>query len=440
MIELPRTSASSGPGQFSTIGASAKTRRFWMALAIFLLFMLTNPLEFVIKGIVPGAQALSDPTTTRAIYPNVMLQLMVKAGLLAGFLFLAAPGWRLVPAVLRRAPLPFAFLVYAIASRSWSDTPGSTTTDIIYLATALTAGTALAIRFEAEELARVIGHAGVVIAFVSIIMIALFPTYGVHSPAEAAQGDLAGAWRGVYLQKNMLGQVMATFFAIYLLKGRELLGSRARQATALAVMLALVVGTRSASAFALLVLCAGGSIILFVLSRFTQIIIVLLAPILLLIIGALSSAVLSALGRGTDMSGRAFIWQAAGRMIAERPLFGYGYGSALMGGFTPYIISRFKAQNAHNGYIDLALSTGIIGSLLLYGAIAVAMVRAVQSRNTGGPNMLLATTLGTFVIGWLIAAFSEVMLRPNMPMGSLGIASLVILSCLGLDRRDAGSR
>lgn len=140
------------------------------------------------------------------------------------------------------------------------------------------------------------------------------------------------------------------------------------------------------------------------------------------------------------MSGRAFIWQAAGRMIAERPLFGYGYGSALMGGFTPYIISRFKAQNAHNGYIDLALSTGIIGSLLLYGAIAVAMVRAVQSRNTGGPNMLLATTLGTFVIGWLIAAFSEVMLRPNMPMGSLGIASLVILSCLGLDRRDAGSR
>jgi O-antigen ligase len=123
-------------------------------------------------------------------------------------------------------------------------------------------------------------------------------------------------------------------------------------------------------------------------------------------------------------------------MIAERPLFGYGYGSALMGGFTPYVISRFKAQNAHNGYIDLALSTGMIGSLLLYAAIAVAIVRAVRSRNAGGANVLLATTLGTFVVGWLIASFSEVMLRPNMPMGSLGIASLVVLSCLGMDRGE----
>ena len=108
MNELPRTSAPSDSRQFSAVGPSAKAGRLWIILAISLLFMLTNPLEFVIKGIVPGAQALSDPTTSRAIYPNVMLQMMVKAGVLAGFLILAAPGWRLVPVVLRRAPLPFA--------------------------------------------------------------------------------------------------------------------------------------------------------------------------------------------------------------------------------------------------------------------------------------------------------------------------------------------
>ena len=177
-------------------------------------------------------------------------------------------------------------------------------------------------------------------------------------------------------------------------------------------------------------LCGFIVLVVFVIKGVVKLALIFILPILGVIASALTGTILEMLGRGSDLSGRTEIWQAASRIFLERPLLGHGYGSATMGGFTPYIISRFKAQNVHNGYIDLALSSGAIGSLIFYLALAWAGARAIRVYKGGHDGALAVATVGTFTIGWLVSCLSEVSLRPNMPMGAMGIASLLVLATL----------
>jgi exopolysaccharide production protein ExoQ len=396
----------------------------------FMLFVLTNPLQFVIKGIVPGAAALSDPFTSRAIYSNVALQLIVKAAVLAVFGIGAITRLRASAAVLFRAPLLCAFFLYAVASIEWSDTPSNSINDVIYLITAITAGVATAAWFDSLDCARVFATAGLFIVFTSLIMVIFFPSYGVHQATELSAADLAGAWRGVYTHKNTLGQITAMFLVVYVFNGRELLGSRVAQLAAAALTLLLVIESRSASALVLVALGTIGYVFVFMLRGAVQLSLLIVSPVAIFISEVVKEKTLVLLGRGADLSGRTDIWEAAYRMILERPLLGYGYGSATMGGFTSYIIARFKAPNSHNGYIELALSAGLIGSLILYSAIATAVYRMIRSYEVSGSNELLIRTFAAFLITWSIANLSEISLGPSTPMGSLGFLVIVIGSSL----------
>ncbi|WP_421736124.1 O-antigen ligase family protein [Caulobacter sp.] len=410
------------------------TRLRLLGLA-FLLLMISNPWEFLIKGIVPGAASLTDPSTSRAIYANAHLQMALKGGILLALGGLAAWRWRAALRMPPRFPLLCAFYLYVACSVRWSETPGNSITDVIYLTTALLAGVVLVVWCDELSVARVIGYTGLLIAGFSLLTILALPLYGVHGAEEASQGGHAGAWRGVYTHKNALGQIMAVFFIIYAVKGRELLGARWIQYLAMALTLLLVLKSRSASAFVLVGLCGAAYGVFFLMQGLARVVCLMLAPPLLVMGLALKDVALQALGRGSDFSGRTEIWSAAYRMFIQQPLFGYGYGSASVGGLTPYIIARFHAQNTHNGYIDLALSAGLVGSLLLYGAVAWAIARAATAR---GPHVSLLTQVCViFLIGWGAAALSEVSLRPNLPMGALGFAILVVMSTLTRRRGES---
>lgn len=395
-----------------------------------LLLLLSNPLEFAVKGIIPGAASLVDPSTSRAIYANTHLQVMLKVGVLSAFALLLALKWRTALRLPLHAPLLCVFFLYVLTSVRWSETPGNSINDVVYLATALFAGGALICHFNARDAARVFGYAGLAIAVASLLTILFAPIYGVHNSAEASQGGHAGAWRGVYTHKNILGQMCATFFTIYLFKGREIFGSRWLQIFAAGLTLLLALKSRSASAFVLLAICCGGYLFLFVLRGVMRLVAVTVLPVIGLLAFTLRGAMLGLLGRGADLSGRTEIWDAAGRMIIAKPILGYGYGSATMGGLVPYIIQRFKAQNTHNGYIDLALATGALGSSLFYAALIWAVARAAIPAQNDPGRRLLVQVLSVFMLGWIGAAFSEVTLRPNMPMGALGFVVVVLLSCL----------
>ncbi|WP_428374274.1 O-antigen ligase family protein [Lichenicoccus sp.] len=397
-----------------------------LCAGVILMFWLSNPLELAIKGINPAAAGLVDPTTSRVIYANKYLQTLIRMAVLgsSGLPFLLNPaiGWR----ILMRAPMLCMFFAYAACSLLWSDTPANSLNDLVYLATALLTGMALAIYGSPGDAARIFALGGLAIGVVSLGVIALFPAYGVHQPSEIS----AGAWRGVYDDKNELGQVMAAFAVVYLVKGSQLFRPRLVWIGALGVSLLLAVASKSAAALAIIALGTSVYVLLFVLGGIVRVIALLAMPLVIAIASGLKDEFLALLGRNADLSGRTEIWAAAWRIIQQHMVYGNGYGSATMGGLVPYLVDRFKVAHTHNGYLDLALSGGVIGSALLYGAVATAIYRAIKAWDPKSETALLIETLSGFLICWSVSAFSEVTFRPNNPMGSLGMAALVVLSSL----------
>ena len=409
-------------------GATVPAVRF--AGLVFLLFMLTNPCEFLIKGIVPGAAFMVDPRTTQAVYGNVVLQLGVKAGMLAACFLPLLLNAGMALRLIRRNPPLVLFVVYVAISTLWSETPQISVNDVIYLITAVSAGVVMTLYLDARRAALVFGDAGVAIMIASLAMVVLLPAYGLHQASEGSQGGHYGDWRGVYTHKNILGPLMAIFFTIYATQGAALFRRPAVAGAAALLALTLVVASHSASALVIIALCMSAYVVLFVLRGIPRIIVLMLLPICLVTLLELKETLLLELGRDADLSGRTDIWKAAFQIFWEQPLFGYGYGSATMGGLTAYLVERFKAQNTHNGYIDLLLSGGIIGSLLLYLSFATALYRAWRAWHVNSDAAVLIRVLVIFVLGWAAAAFSETALRPNTPAGALGLVAIVLLSSL----------
>ncbi len=87
------------------------------------------------------------------------------------------------------------------------------------------------------------------------------------------------------------------------------------------------------------------------------------------------------LGRQEDarsLSGRVPLWTELTASIEERPLLGYGYGgfwtSERVGDISATL--KFPVAEAHSVYLDTVLSIGLVGAVVFFGAVAVAVGRA----------------------------------------------------------------
>jgi len=75
------------------------------------------------------------------------------------------------------------------------------------------------------------------------------------------------------------------------------------------------------------------------------------------------------LGREDDvgtLSGRGYIWPVCWEHISQRPWLGYGYGSFWTPARIEFFLEeiQFSIFEAHNGYLELLLGTGIVGCVL----------------------------------------------------------------------------
>gem|GEM_PF-4295029 len=78
------------------------------------------------------------------------------------------------------------------------------------------------------------------------------------------------------------------------------------------------------------------------------------------------------------------IWRACMPFLMRKPFFGYGYGSFWSDERIEDISDKvgFLALHAHNGYLDTALNTGLIGCICLTALLVIALNRCVrETRN-----------------------------------------------------------
>jgi exopolysaccharide production protein ExoQ len=275
-----------------------------------------------------------------------------------------------------------ALVFQALVSFSWAATPALVLQHSIAVFGTTLLGIALAVLLSVEEQLRLLSWMFRIIAVLSLACIILLPSYGISSFFESH-----GEWRGIFLHKNLLGAAMALSVLVEWQLPAHTRFSKFVKLLALVLSAVLLVFSGSATPmFALVVSLLFIEIYKFAAKRLRIPLYAIVLGTLLMIASGLtvlqtySGGVAGALGRSSDLTGRAEIWGYVWSYIPERPLLGYGY-SGFWGGASPESAAIDWAMGqmimySHNGYLEILLTLGAVGLFLTLGFLGKGINRA----------------------------------------------------------------
>jgi len=203
----------------------------------------------------------------------------------------------------------------------------------------------------------------------------LMPQLSIHQPTDFLEPQNAGSWRGVFAHKNEAGAMMNQFIFIGLFVARV----RSRALGALIVTLATIflIFAQSKASILLLPLVL---IVAAIIARGRRpligigLVVGVLAAFNLFSVGSVYFEfvhnLVASIMPDPTFTGRTDVWQFALQALAHRPLTGYGF-SAFWGtpqveyGLTENSSWVNTTTDAHNAYLNLALTTGLPGLALV---------------------------------------------------------------------------
>jgi O-antigen ligase len=202
----------------------------------------------------------------------------------------------------------------------------------------------------------------------------LLPQLAVHQATDFLEPEHAGEWRGVFAHKNQAGAVMVMIIFIGLFVMRMRSFALGGIITALAVIFLGFSQSKTAIGVLPLVLLLSGIIhhsrrpwlgitlvvgILFAFNLFS-VGTVIFEPVRKLVEMVMPDA---------TFTGRTDIWEIGVQSVAQRPITGYGFSSFFGTDEVVYGLGENTswantATDAHNAYLNLALTIGLPGLLL----------------------------------------------------------------------------
>jgi O-antigen ligase len=238
------------------------------------------------------------------------------------------------------------------------------------------------------------------------------PHFSIHQATDLAEPQLAGNWRGFFAHKNGAGAGMAILiiFGIYIFRRLN-----AALGSAIVVFAALFLFfTESKSPMALLPLALIFSVFFVRLhGKLAKLIVLISVPAIIgvLTIGSVEfAAVYMLVGKlmaDPTFTGRSDIWQFTLDHIAQRPIVGFGYEafwqtSDLVNSWTWLESWGFRASDAHNGYLNIAVMTGLVGLVLTLGWV---LVRPFLDHVRTSPGSVDSALNVMFVQIWLFGLY-----------------------------------
>lgn len=340
-----------------------------------------------------------------------------------------------------RLPFLIFILILACASWAWSINPEVTERRAIAIVATTLAGLFLAARYDWRTLLRLLGAVWLFMALVSFIS-------GVVAPGIAIMDEVhVGAWRGMWWEKNALGGHMAraSFVCAFLLvmdrPWRLVWGGAVTLCAALVILstsktalLGLLVG--------LGVLATGAWMRRGVVTTLSTIWIGFIAVgAMALVLIVAPGLIFELLGRDATLTGRTDIWTALLDAIAARPWFGYGYG-AFWGidsepAYKVRLATEWLVPTAHNGWLETALSIGLVGLAGFMLSYLLLLARAIR--------LAISSWEGIFALGvaaqFLLFSLSEsIALQQNTIVWVVyvAVAAKVAISMAELSARAPG--
>ena len=299
-----------------------------------------------------------------------------------------------------------------------------------------------------EHFARLLAAAAIVILAACYFGVAFLPQLSIHQATDIAEPGLAGDWRGFFTHKNGAGagMVLLIFFGIFIYRtwNRAVaVGIIALSAIFLyfthskspinllpVVLLISYLVPRLRSAFIAFGLIAGVPLVLNLLSVGS----VMFAPIHALIAHLMSDP---------SYTGRDVIWQFALDHVRQRPLFGFGFKSFwgmpdLVADWNYLESWGYRASDAHNGYLNLAVTTGLVGlGLSLWWMIAQPFADFWRGRFPAADRALVIMFLQIWVFALCLACYESVFFAGGSGQWVLTMSAIVGLRFLTLAKSAA---
>lgn len=286
-----------------------------------------------------------------------------------------------------------------------------------------------------------LGAAALVLLALCYLGVILAPQYSIHTALDITEPQLTGDWRGSFGHKNIASPVMTilVYIGIYL----SALGSfvMGPAIAALAGIFLIFTGGKTSSVLCLAIY-ALASLVYVTPSLWLKRIIcfVPLVVMNLLTVGSVLSPSLGAMTRllplDPTFTGRSAIWEFALAAVAEKPIIGHGYAA-----FWDDVTARQTTQGAewatsaahsHNSYLDLAVTIGLPGLMLVILVFVLAPLGNFQSAQAHSRSRALAKLfLTVWLFGLYYGATETFLLERQNPiwfMFALAVAGLHFLA------------
>ncbi len=249
----------------------------------------------------------------------------------------------------------------------------------------------------------------------SLLFIYLLPDVGTM-----LEWDGYTSWVGITSHKNSLGSLAAlsSLFYLWVLLHREECVRRGVAVFVLALSLYLLGGSHSTTSQ--LIMAVGSLIMVGQRAlrassgrRGAALVVLWIAALALgvlvlrLAVGKpLSEYVVEGLGKDLTLTGRTFLWTEVVRYARQRPLFGYGFGGFWVGDLGNDLWTTFtwRPNQAHNGYLDVFVQLGMVGSLLFLGVLVQTGARVAGALRR---DRRLGALLVVLYVNCIITNFSE---------------------------------
>jgi O-antigen ligase len=329
------------------------TETIALSLAVMMLLVFSQGWQFPLTG-----DALNQD--------SMLLRVGILPAYAAALLMLLMSPISAVKATLRQ-PFLIALMGVVCASYFWSIAPDQTARRAFAVVCTTLGGIVMASRFRWSQIAEVTAIAFAVLAVMSLLVCLAVPRIGVMTEI------FPGAWRGLWVEKNVLGGIMALGFSIF--ASAAILNPRRALVwcgfAGLALFLVLMSQSKTSLVSLLLGAMAMGFIWIVQRGPALGVASVWLAVSACGLVGAFiffaSDVFFDLLGKDATLTGRTEIWTAIIRQIELRPWTGYGYEAVWTdtSGRGPFawIVKEagFKPQHAHNSWLEQWLGLGLVG-------------------------------------------------------------------------------
>jgi O-antigen ligase len=286
-----------------------------------------------------------------------------------------------------------------------------------------------------EHLSRLMAVSALIVLGLCYAGVLLAPHYSIHQITDVSEPDLAGNWRGLFQHKNGTGALMVLliFMGIFIARvSGAVLGS-----IIIGLAFVFLVFARAKSPLALLPLLLLVSwLIVRVRSPAAKVVLAIGTPLALnlLTIGSVCFPSVGAMLEGfmTDptFTGRDEIWAFTMDHIVQRPIFGFGFQA--FWGTAELLISGniqeswgYRASDAHNGYLNIAVMTGLVGFVLAMLWIVIQPLVDLIRNPAGRSDPLTLLFVQIWLFGTSLSAFEAVFFSGGSPHWFMMVAAIV---------------